>query len=366
MQPNSSEITPLGAFTCPVVTSASPPVSIVICAYTLDRWEDLCEAVNTARIQEPPVEDLILIIDHNQELEARAREAFPDAAVVANHGKRGTSGARNAGIACARGEILAFLDDDVRADKLWISCLLAEFQDPGVAAVFPLVEPRWEGARPSWFPDEYLWVVGCSYRGLPTRRQEVRNIIGGACLYRRSLFVQVGNFSDRLNRTSGTVPISGEETEICIRASKHLEARFVFQPGMAVSHKVPARRQTWYYFTLRCYAEGLTKAYLTSLVGSERGLSSERSYVLRTLPAGIAWGIGDAIFRRDVSGLGRAAAIVWGLTCACLGYAQGRVCSWLRNGRISGEHGPKRSTGIGKGPSRELSPGLSSTPSEKG
>ena len=27
--------------------------------------------------------------------------------------------------------------------------------------------PLWLGERPSWFPDEFLWVVGCSYRGLP-------------------------------------------------------------------------------------------------------------------------------------------------------------------------------------------------------
>jgi GT2 family glycosyltransferase len=307
---------------------APPSFSIIICAYTLDRWEDLCEAIASARAQEPPVKEVILVCDHNSELQSKAEAAFPDVTVIANAEKRGISGARNSGIVAASGEILGFLDDDVQADKKWAANLGAEFESPDIFAVFPLAEPQWEGHQPSWFPDEFLWAVGCSYRGLPRLRTEVRNIIGGACLYRRDLFERAGCFNRWLNRTDSKVPISNEETEICIRASQLVNrAKFVFQPSITVRHKVPRRRQTWSYFTLRCYAEGLSKAYLVGLAGAKIGLSSERRYVLRTLPAGFARGIGDAIFRFDMSGLGRAFAILWGLSCACAGYARGRLLS---------------------------------------
>lgn len=320
-------------------------VSIIICAHTLERWQDLCEAIGSARAQEPPAKEIILVCDHNSELKKRARAAFPDVLVVANREKPGASGARNTGVATASGEILAFLDDDMKTDKHWTANLLAEFADPGVTAVYPLAEPRWEGQRPSWFPDEFLWVIGCAYKGLPGRRGEVRNIIGGACLYRGDLFKKLGGFNDRLNRTNAKIPISGEECEICIRASQMLpHARFVFQPAVIVHHKVPVRRQTWSYFTLRCYAEGISKAYLAGLVGSKKGLSTERRYVLRTLPAGVARGIRDAFFRFDLSGLGRAAAIIWGLGCTTVGYGRGRL-----RARFGKQKGP-RNTGQTEAP----------------
>ena len=51
------------------------------------------------------------------------------------------------------------------------------------------------------------------------------------------------------------------------------------------------------YFTERCSAEGRSKAVLTAMVGSDAGLSSERSYVRRTLPRGFLRGVGDALSR---------------------------------------------------------------------
>ena len=308
------------------MSAAKSPVSIIICAYTIDRWQDICEAIDSARRQEPPPEEIILVSDHNRELEDRARMAFQDVVVVSNQEEQGLSGARNSGIAVSHGQIVAFLDDDAIADEHWTSHLLSECEKPGIVGATARVEPIWIGRRPGWFPDEFLWVVGCSYRGLPKQRQEVRNLSGGACGLRRDLSKLAGGFNSLLGRKKGKAPISCEETEFCIRARKIVgDARFVFQPDAVIYHKVPMARLTWSYFTLRCYAEGLSKAYLAKLVGTDRGLSSERSYVLRTLSTGVAKGIGDAIVRFDMSGLGRSAAIIWGLGCASAGYAIGRM-----------------------------------------
>ena len=48
------------------------PVSAVVCAYTLDRWPDLVAAIDSARAQEPPPAEVVLVVDHNPELLARA------------------------------------------------------------------------------------------------------------------------------------------------------------------------------------------------------------------------------------------------------------------------------------------------------
>lgn len=301
-------------------------VSIIICAYTLDRWQDICEAIESARKQDPAPKEIILVSDYNRELEERAKAAFPDAVVVSNQEAQGLSGARNSGIAVARGKVVAFLDDDAIADKHWTAYLLAECEKSGIVGATARVEPLWIGQRPRWFPDEFLWVVGCSYRGLPKQRQEVRNLSGGACGLHRDLSKRSGGFNSLLGRKKGKVPISCEETEFCIRTRQILpDAKFVFQPAAVIHHKVPAARLTWSYFTLRCYAEGLSKAYLAKLVGTGRGLSSERSYVLRTLSSGVLKGLGDAIVHFEVGGLGRSAAIIWGLSCASVGYLIGHV-----------------------------------------
>ncbi len=313
------------------MTSPHAPVSIIICAYTLERWEDICEAIDSARGQEPPAAEIILVCDHNLELEARARQAFPDVIVVPNHETQGLSGARNSGIAVARGEFIAFLDDDAIASPHWIEHLLVECENPEVVGAVPAIMPLWVGRRPSWFPSEFLWAVGCSYRGLPECKAEVRNLLGAACFFRRDLFNRVGGFHHSLGRKKSKMPVSCEETEFCIRArSVYESAKFVLQPATVVHHKVPAKRLTWAYFTLRCYAEGVSKAQLAELVGADRGLASEKRYVLRTLPAGVGRGIRDAVLRFDAGGLGRAAAIVWGLACASAGYAKEACVITLR------------------------------------
>ncbi len=83
-------------------------------------------------------------------------------------------------------------------------------------------------------------------------------------------------------------------------------------PEARVRHLVPEGRTTWRYFRSRCWSEGLSKAVMTGRVGSDDGLASERAYVTKTLPSGVAHGVADALRGRP-EGLRRAGAIIAGL-----------------------------------------------------
>ena len=310
--------------------------SVVICAYTVDRWGQLQDAVSSVLAQRLPVEEVIVVIDHNAELLdlATARwtalnEDGPVVRVIASRGARGLSGARNSGVAAAAGEIVAFLDDDARADAAWSEWLLSPYADPSVIATGGAAEAALEAPRPSWWPREFDWIVGCSYTGLPAGRAAVRNLIGANMSARRAVIVDVGGFPENVGRV-GTRPLGCEETDLFIRVGQRWpEARVVYEPRARVHHCVPAARLSWHYFRSRCYAEGLSKATVASRVGSDRALASERSYVLRVLPRGMAHGLRDAC-RGEEGAVLRAMAIAAGLGVTTAGYARGRLAGLVK------------------------------------
>ena len=307
-------------------SSAQTPVtiSVVVCAYTLERLGDLAAAVASVEAQRLPAAETIVVIDHNDDLLSRAVPALPRARVIASRHERGLSGARNTGVEEATGDVVAFLDDDAVAEPGWLEHLAAAYSDPRVIGAGGHIEALWPGARPAAFPAEFDWVVGCSYRGLPEGRAEVRNMIGANMSLRRDVLAEIGGFSSSLGRI-GAVPLGCEETELCIRARRlRPGAAIVHEPAARVGHRVAPARTTWRYFRARCWAEGLSKAVVADLAGNDVGLASERAHALRVLPAGVLRGLRDAL-RGDATGLLRAGAIVGGLLVTAAGYAYGSL-----------------------------------------
>jgi cellulose synthase/poly-beta-1,6-N-acetylglucosamine synthase-like glycosyltransferase len=298
--------------------------SVVICAYTLDRWADLDRAVASAQAQSAPAAEIILVTDHNAELAQRARAAWPLIRITESRGIRGLSGARNTGVEDAAGELVAFLDDDAAADPGWLAALVSPYSDGRVVATGGHAEAAWDAGRPAWFPPEFDWVVGCSYVGLPRERARVRNPIGSTMSFLRAAVLDVGGFSSEVGRI-GTQPTGGEETELCIRIQRvRPDARVILVPSARVRHRVPAARGTLRYFAARCFQEGRSKARIAVLEGSRAALASERTYATRTLPAAIVRGLGDGL-RGRLDGVARAAAVVAGLALTTAGYVVGRI-----------------------------------------
>jgi glycosyltransferase involved in cell wall biosynthesis len=313
-------------------------VSVVICAYSLDRWSDLQAAVQSVGAQVPSPREVVVVIDHNLDLLVRARQELAGVTSVESTGERGLSGARNTGLKAASGRIVAFLDDDALAEPGWLSALMSPYEDPRVVATGGLIIPSWDVRRPRWMPEEFDWVVGCSYRGLPTRKAPVRNPIGCNMSVRRDLALSAGGFRSDLGRI-GALPAGAEETELSLRLRREDPSSVIIHvPEARVRHRVSARRATWSYFRSRCFHEGRSKAVLARVAGSETALATERGYTLRVLPRAVLGGL-VAPLRGDWAGPSRAGAIVAGLAFASCGYVSGRFAG-RRRLRLPG-HGPR-------------------------
>src|SRR5688572_30210695 len=194
-------------------------ISVVICAYTEERWNELLASVESVQQQTLPPVEIIVVIDHNDALYQRARKILKNSMVIENQEVRGLSGARNSALALAKGSVIAFIDEDATASPDWLQTLNANYQDKTVLGVGGQVKPAWQIGRPAWFPEEFDWVVGCTYRGLPEQTASVRNLIGCNMSFRREVFSSVGGFRNGIGRI-GTLPVGCEETELCIRARK--------------------------------------------------------------------------------------------------------------------------------------------------
>lgn len=299
-------------------------VSVVICAYSLDRWDELSEAVRSCAAQTSPPEKIIVVIDHNDELARRARHELHGAVVLSNQLSPGLSGARNTGVGAATSDIVAFLDDDASAEPDWLERLSAPLRDPEVAGAGGWILPEFESSPPAWFPESFSWVIGCSYPDLPPTGAPLRNPIGTNMAMRRLVFTRVGGFSAGLGRI-GKVPLGCEETELSIRyTARHPGDRFVMVREAVVHHRVPAWRLSWHYFWTRCWAEGISKAAVSALVGSAPGLAAERHYVLQSLPRAVVRTL-RSLPRRPWTAVAQVVAIVVGTACAAAGLVRGRV-----------------------------------------
>ncbi len=291
-------------------TAAKHRISVIICCYLDDRFELLLASIDSVLRQRTPAHEIIVVVDHNEELEQRIRRSRPQVITIQSDQPAGLSGARNAGIDRATGDIVTFLDDDATAESDWLHRLSEPYDDPTVVGVGGGALPRWERSVPRWLPPEFYWVIGCSWNGLPRVSAPTRNLLGCNMSFRRQACVEAGGFSNDFFFDDRA--IVNDETEFCVRLVQRRPLdKLMFRPDVVVHHFVPASRTSVAFFFKRCWREGRAKRITTALVGSSTGLARERVHLMRVLPRAAVRGIWDAC-RGDPSGVARVVTLIGG------------------------------------------------------
>lgn len=305
-------------------SSDTAPVTVVVCAYTERRWDQTRSAVESVLAQCPRPDQVILVVDHNAGLAARAREALPGVEVIDSTGEPGLSDARNTGLKAATQPVTAFLDDDAEARPGWLASLTEPYRTAGIVATGGAVCPKWPTSRPRWLPPTFDWVVGCSYLGLPETEAAVRNPIGANMSLRTDLALQAGAFTADVGRV-GVRPRGCEETELAIRLTAGMPGSKVwYVPAAVVDHHVSAERQSFRYFLSRCWHEGRSKAIVVRLSGAAAGLQSERRHAAVVIPAAMLRDLRTGL-SGDMASFARLAAAISGVAATASGYLIGRM-----------------------------------------
>lgn len=310
--------------------------AVIICAYTEQRMTDIAKAVASLTRQSLPPHEIVLAIDHHDALADTCAARFGDIAnlrVIRSDQPKGLSGARNAGIAASTADVVLFLDDDATADERWVEEMLAPMAaDESVYVVGGRTLPAWDTARPVWFPPEFDWVVGATYRGVPLQPHDIRNPFGGNAAWRRTGLDLVGGFATGVGRV-GNDAAGCEETELAIRLRQRLpQARIVFAPDATIRHRVTTDRERFGYFVTRCASEGTSKAKIAAMVGNT-ATSAEQAYVTKVLAPAVGRYVVAAARTRDVQPLARAGAIMVGLGATGQRYLRRRASDLLAQSR---------------------------------
>ena len=324
-----------------VAAPGAGSVTVVVCADREQRFEALRSTVSAVLDQlRRPSDELVLVIDHNDGLLELAETSFervggwsnPDRMrVVANDQTKGLSGARNTGVAAAKGDLVVFLDGDAIPRPDWLANLITGFRDPSVVGVGGVAVPNWQGAPPAWFPDEFRWVVGCSYTRLTERVLEVRTPIGANMAFRRQTVLDAGRFSDGIDRVGR---LGSGVREFSIRAVSVTGGRIVQHSNAVVDQFVALEQAQLAYFARRCFAEGASEAAMSKVDCGDSAFDDD--YVVQALFLGVVRGVVDGA-RGDASGFERAGAIIVGFAIILAGHVYGLAAGFgvaRRRGRL--------------------------------
>jgi len=214
----------------------------------------------------------------------RMAEAMPNARLI-RIDKPGVSMARNEGARAARGDYVAYIDDDAQAAPDWIEQMIRVLteHDFTPAVLGGRVLPVWEQPLPDWWPGSLRGVLSIiEHEGAGEyRTEEVPAKLepyGVNMVLKRDLMLEFGGFTEALGRL-GLVLQSDEEVQLAWRLQ---DAGFsaIYDSRIVVHHSIQARRFNAEWLLARQYWQGISTVRTRRLLGQK---STIRRELLRRL-----------------------------------------------------------------------------------
>ena len=227
----------------PAARPDSASVSVVVCTYNgAATLRDCLEG--TCALRYPDFE-VIVVDDGSTDASAAIAMEFPVALIRTEN--RGLSAARNAGLAAATGEIVAYLDDDARPDPDWLTFLVAGFADERHAGI----------GGPNLPPEDESRFGTCvaNAPGGPVHvllsDTVAEHIPGCNMAFRRAALAAIGGFDEQFR-------VAGDDVDVCwrLQASGHTLG---YRPAALVWHR---RRTTLRRFWRQQRGYGRAEALL--------------------------------------------------------------------------------------------------------
>jgi glycosyltransferase involved in cell wall biosynthesis len=227
-------------------------VTVILCTY--NRCESLVKALQSVAASVVPesLEWEVLVVDNNSSDQTRDVVAdfsrrYPGRFRYVFEPQRGKSYALNKGIAEAEGDILAFTDDDITVEPMWLQRLTAPLLDGRWAGCGGRIVPKWSCPIPRWLPDREqslapLAVFDLGLEGGPLAEPP----FGVNMAFQKAAFVKYGGFRVDLGPGSGR-ELRVEDTEFVNRLLASGEQLW-YEPGAVVYHPVPLNRLQKRYF----------------------------------------------------------------------------------------------------------------------
>jgi glucosyl-dolichyl phosphate glucuronosyltransferase len=212
-----------------------PFVSVVI--PTLDRLDRLPSSVEAATRQDYPKDryEVIIVDNGPTDGEESFKRQFAGLSEVdvkyVWEPRLGLHWARNTGAEAARGEILAYTDDDTEVDPGWVAALAACYQDPEIGAAGGPIRLRWTNPPPTWAPSLGLYGE-LDYGDEPVMLASPRTIHGANFSVRRAALYETGGFNADL---IGPRMVSDGETGLCHKLYRS-GWKLAYTPHAAVHH----------------------------------------------------------------------------------------------------------------------------------
>jgi glycosyltransferase involved in cell wall biosynthesis len=324
----------------------TPLVSIITTVYTPERLKDITELLDSLNAQTYKNAETLVVAERLPELADSiksyiAEKGYANMRVLFNEGEWGSYPSRNLAIVEAKGDIIAFVDDDALPFPNWVERTVRAYAEDGsVAGVTGPILPLWQGKSMKWFPRELYWIFSCTYRKF-TERTEVRNGFCTNLSFRREAFNKCGLFKSSLvgegwGKSDWQQP-AAQETEFCLRVKKGTGKRIVYDPAVRVRHKVYGYRLSSRFLARRGYWEGYAKAMLNRWYhpDGEAVLSTEYT-LLRYILLKLLLRTVGRLFRRPATARRQLWALMMVLSGVAGGYLSYSFLSLFRRGESGG------------------------------
>jgi glucosyl-dolichyl phosphate glucuronosyltransferase len=232
-------------------------VTVILCTY--NRCSALRRVLNSVAASQMPnsVDWDVLVVDNNSKDKTREVvdeyiRRFPGRFHYFFESRQGKSNALNSGVREARGEILAFLDDDVTVEPVWLQNLTAQVQTGEWIGAGGRIRATQSAALPEWLALDGSHGLGGVLCGLFDRGDVPRELDiapnGSNMAFHRRVFEKYGGFrTDMGPSPEGNTPRPNEDTEFGRRIMAAGE-RLRYEPDAIIYHPVVQERLNKDYF----------------------------------------------------------------------------------------------------------------------